>query len=409
MNLKMITSRFSLSKNALTAKANLMTSATPQMPNTLKHIGTYPLIGLFVTLLLSACASEGSYTIKGTALGYPDGTELILFELDAQSKTQPKDTLVVMGNQFSADYPYDEAMPLNYIQVEPGRNVVFFVENQDLTITLDKDDANNTQVAGGAINTAYYDYLSATAGFSEQKAALQERIREANTYQDDLLARELTKESNAIDEMRQNYTLQFLSENSNSLFGLMLISELLDSETINTAQATNYLDALSPKYQEHRMTADIRAQIKAKSANGIGGEALPFEAPTPDGDLLSLQDAMGKYTLIDFWASWCKPCRIENPNVVRAYNKYHERGLNIISVSLDRQGQKDRWIKAIEDDNMDWYHVSNLQFWQEPIARAYGVRSIPQTFLLDENGIVIAKNLRGQALVNTLESLMPAP
>ena len=209
--------------------------------------------------------------------------------------------------------------------------------------------------------------------------------------------------------MRQNYTLQFLSENSNSLFGLMLISELLDSETINTAQATNYLDALSPKYQEHRMTADIRAQIKAKSANGIGGEALPFEAPTPEGDLLSLQDAMGKYTLIDFWASWCKPCRIENPNVVRAYNKYHERGLNIISVSLDRKGQKDRWIKAIEDDNMDWYHGSNLQFWQEPIARAYGVRSIPQTFLLDENGIVIAKNLRGQALVNTLESLMPTP
>ncbi len=360
-------------------------------------------------ILLIACASNGSYTIKGSALGYPDGTELVLFELDTDNKTMPKDTLIVTGNQFSATYPYDEAMPLNYIQIEPGRNVVFFIENQDLTITLDKDDANNVQVAGGAVNTAYYDYLRATAGFAEQKEALQERIREANEYQDDLLARELTKEAKAIDDMRANYTLQFLSENSNSLFGLMLIAELLDSETLNTVQATSYLDALSPKYQEHPMTADIRTQINAKSANGVGGEALPFEAPTPAGDILSLQDALGKYTLIDFWASWCKPCRMENPNVVRAYNKYHERGLNIISVSLDREGQKDRWVKAIEDDNMDWYHVSNLQFWQEPIARAYGVRSIPATFLLDENGIIIAKDLRGQALVNTLESLMPAP
>ena len=364
---------------------------------------------IFAVLTLSSCADQGTYTLKGNALGYADGTQFVLFQLDTDSKSIPKDTLEVSGNQFSTTYPYDDNAPLSYLQVEPGRNVVFFVENQDLTITLDKDDPSNVQVAGGAVNTAYYDYLGATAGFSEQRELLEERIREANTYQDDLLARELQKEAKNIDELRQNYTLQFVAENSNSLFGLMLIAELLDSETINTVQATSYLDALSPKFQEHPMTDKIRAQIKAVGANGIGGAALPFEGPTPEGTMLSLEQAMGKYTLIDFWASWCKPCRMENPNVVRAYNTYHERGLNIISVSLDREGQKDRWVKAIEDDNMDWYHVSNLQFWQEPIARAYGVRSIPATFLIDENGIVITKNLRGQALVNTLESLMPAP
>jgi thiol-disulfide isomerase/thioredoxin len=119
-----------------------------------------------------------------------------------------------------------------------------------------------------------------------------------------------------------------------------------------------------------------------------------------------LKDAMGEYTIIDFWASWCGPCRKENPNVVRVYNNYHDKGLNIISVSLDKAGQKDRWIKAIKKDKMDWFHVSNLQFWQDPIAKQYGVRSIPATFLLDKNGIIIAKNLRGNALDAKVASLL---
>jgi alkyl hydroperoxide reductase subunit AhpC len=97
---------------------------------------------------------------------------------------------------------------------------------------------------------------------------------------------------------------------------------------------------------------------------------------------------------------------MENPNVVRVYNKYHDKGLNIISVSLDKAGNKDRWVKAIKDDNMDWYHVSNLKFWQDPIAKQYSVRSIPATFLLDEQGNIIDKNLRGPALEAKIASLL---
>ena len=135
-------------------------------------------------------------------------------------------------------------------------------------------------------------------------------------------------------------------------------------------------------------------------------KAPEFTLADTAGTNVALSSFKGKYVLLDFWASWCRPCRIENPNVVRVYKKYHDKGLNIISVSLDKAGQRERWLQAIEKDEMDWYHVSNLQFWQDPIARMYNVRAIPATFLLDADGKIIAKNLRGQALENKIASLL---
>jgi len=134
--------------------------------------------------------------------------------------------------------------------------------------------------------------------------------------------------------------------------------------------------------------------------------APKFEGPTPSGDILSLDEALGKVTLVDFWASWCKPCRIENPNIVSVYQDYKDKGFKVLGVSLDKPNQKDRWIKAIEDDNLTWNHISNLQYWEEPIARLYGISSIPAAFLLDEDGRIVAKDLRGQALRNKVDELL---
>ena len=129
-----------------------------------------------------------------------------------------------------------------------------------------------------------------------------------------------------------------------------------------------------------------------------------FDGPDPDGGTFSLEDRLGKITIIDFWASWCRPCRVENPNLVRLFNKHKDKGLQIIGVSLDRT--KPKWIQAIADDGLVWDHVSNLQFWNDPIAKLYKVSAIPATFILDENGVILTRDLRGPMLERKIDELL---
>ncbi|MCB0663759.1 MAG: TlpA family protein disulfide reductase, partial [Saprospiraceae bacterium] len=140
----------------------------------------------------------------------------------------------------------------------------------------------------------------------------------------------------------------------------------------------------------------------------VGMEAPDIKLPSPDGKYYALSDLKGKVVLLDFWASWCGPCRRENPNVVKVYDKYNSQGFEVFSVSLDRQNGKDKWISAIKADNLKWpYHVSDLQFWQSAPAQLYGVNSIPRTFLIDREGKIAAVNLRGaQAIEDALKKAL---
>jgi peroxiredoxin len=365
------------------------------------------ILASLITISLISCNKESdSYKLEGDALGFADGTEIYVYQLENR---EPKviDTLTIAEGKFSASYPKSETASLNFLRInEVQSTILFFPENVDLKATIYKDSIQASRVTGGKQNNAYGVFADKMLVFNERKQASMERFRAARLANDTALIAEIqSKNLNIIGEETE-YKKEFLKENNNTLFAALLISEMVSRKELTPTEATAYIDKMDPKLAASEIVTDLKTNLNKMKKADVGNAAPDFSAPTPTGETMSLKDALGKYTIIDFWASWCKPCRVENPNVVKVYNKYHDKGLNIISVSLDKAGQKDKWIQAIADDKMDWYHVSNLQFWQDPIAQQYNVRSIPATFLLDENGMIIDKDLRGAALEAKIATLL---
>ncbi|MGI0107103.1 redoxin domain-containing protein [Salinimicrobium sp. WS361] len=355
-----------------------------------------------LVILMAACESENEgYQISGTVQNAPDGQKLIISELnDSNTQVVHIDTIEIKEGKFELDLPEKEQPTISFLTVEGTRgNVVYIADNTPIEFKVYPDSIYSSEISGGADNEVLSTYLESVKGVSKKMGEQRKAAQEAMMNKDSVALQNLQAFQEQLFEEDKQTKASLVESNPNSIVSVMILQDMLNTSAYSSAELKGFYEQLSPEVKELPLAKIVKTRLDKMSKTAVGSKAPEFSAPTPEGNELALNDALGKVTLVDFWASWCKPCRVENPNIVEVYKKYHDQGFNIIQVSLDRPGQKDKWIQAIEDDNLGaWNHVSNLMFWQDPVAVDYGIRAIPAAFLLDENGKIIAKDLRGDAL-----------
>ena len=291
---------------------------------------------------------------------------------------------------------------------EPFERITFYVEpSQKLTKVKFGTSFVNATVSGGKLQKQYKKYNDFLAKYDQQLDGLT--TERSALYQakekDNAAIQQVLSKMEAINKQKDEAKKQFVKENPSSHFSLMAVKEIAGYD-IDADAIEPLFKLLSSDLKNTETGVQLSEGIALAKILGIGKFAPNFTQNDTLGNPVSLSDFKGKYVLVDFWASWCGPCRADNPNLVKAFHKYKDKNFTILGVSLDKSDAKDKWLAAIDKDNLTWTHVSDLQYWNNAAAKQYGIRAIPQNFLLDPSGKIIAKNLHGGALEKKLAELI---
>ncbi len=356
---------------------------------------------LLITLLIVLVSSFTAYsqtTISGNIKNPDKEGVAFLVKLDLdQGAHSITDTLKV-DEKGNYTIQLDITEPVVYVLSVYRQQNAFLVLEPKQTLT-----ANFDGTAGGQVEVQGSEDSELLLQFQQKQTMLQEQyLRPAMmAYQEAQQSKDQEAMEKAIAEyekQQEEVTKQLYefikTEMKNSIAAFATyIDWNSDNEMELMREIADNVEKVRPNLS---ITKAVRAKIERLSRFAIGSVAPDIKAPTPDDKEMSLSDLRGKYVLLDFWAAWCGPCRQENPNVVRVFQKYKDKGFTVFGVSLDNA--KDKWLKAIETDQLTWSHISDLKGWQSEPAAEYGVRSIPANYLLDPEGRIIAKDLRGAAL-----------
>lgn len=356
-------------------------------------------------LFLVACSQEqvnSNFRIDGNVKNLDDGKLYFIHQgLDGDPII---DTVFVQGGKFTYEGNISEATPFyistNLLRTNKKPPTLIFLEPESMSMVLDVDNLDGVELLNSESQKEYDEYKAADAPYKERVDSIY-RVAMSNKGNAEMQT-SLEELMHEVDSQESNLIADFVEDHKNSVVSAYLISGKFMSRG-EFGRAKELFSMLRPGVKNTVIGKQISDVLSKVALTEPGAKAPDFSQQNTNGDIVKLSDYRGKYVLVDFWASWCSPCRQENPSVRKAYTKYKDDNFEIIGISLDRD--RSQWVKAIQMDNLPWVQLSDLNGWDNEVSKTYGVQSIPENFLIDPKGKIVAKSLRGEQLNSKLAEI----